>query len=127
MMMNQPPPPARTGALGVDIHHNPHLAAAPAAPHHHSRMPGTREHSVMAPAPMAAPPRQEPAQPASASGTVGPMVEFNHAIAFVNKIKNRFSGDPDTYKQFLEILQTYQKETKDIQEVSCAIRSTEQH
>lgn len=48
----------------------------------------------------------------------GPMVEFNHAIAFVNKIKNRFSGDPDTYKQFLEILQTYQKETKDIQEVS---------
>ncbi|KAJ9113677.1 hypothetical protein QFC22_005986 [Naganishia vaughanmartiniae] len=47
----------------------------------------------------------------------GPMVEFNHAIAFVNKIKNRFSGDPDTYKQFLEILQTYQKETKDIQEV----------
>ncbi|KAJ9093958.1 hypothetical protein QFC20_007014 [Naganishia adeliensis] len=117
MMMNQPPPPARTGALGVDIHHNPHHAAAPAAPHHHSRMAGTREHSVMAPAPMAAPPRQEPAQPASASGTVGPMVEFNHAIAFVNKIKNRFSGDPDTYKQFLEILQTYQKETKDIQEV----------
>jgi hypothetical protein len=46
------------------------------------------------------------------------MVEFNHAIAFVNKIKNRFAGDPETYKQFLEILQTYQKETKDINEVS---------
>jgi len=45
------------------------------------------------------------------------MVEFNHAIAFVNKIKNRFAGDPETYKQFLEILQTYQKETKDINEV----------
>ena len=45
------------------------------------------------------------------------MVEFNHAIAFVNKIKNRFSSDPETYKQFLEILQTYQKETKDINEV----------
>jgi histone deacetylase complex regulatory component SIN3 len=47
-----------------------------------------------------------------------PMVEFNHAITFVNKIKNRFSGDQETYKQFLEILQTYQKETKDINEVS---------
>ena len=51
-------------------------------------------------------------------GTAAPMVEFNHAITFVNKIKNRFSGDQETYKQFLEILQTYQKETKDINEVS---------
>ncbi|CAG8506520.1 17062_t:CDS:10 [Cetraspora pellucida] len=31
--------------------------------------------------------------------------------------KNRFSTEPDTYKQFLEILQTYQKEQKPIQEV----------
>jgi paired amphipathic helix protein Sin3a len=94
-----------------------------------------REHQQIAPPqPIAPPPRQEPIPapvmrdpvPASASApsaqaggaTPGPMVEFNHAIAFVNKIKNRFSGDPDTYKQFLEILQTYQKETKDIQEVS---------
>ncbi|CAG8461919.1 45_t:CDS:10 [Acaulospora morrowiae] len=44
-------------------------------------------------------------------------VEFNHAINYVNKIKNRFSTEPDTYKQFLEILQTYQKEQKPIQEV----------
>ncbi len=51
-------------------------------------------------------------------GAPAPMVEFNHAITFVNKIKNRFSGDQETYKQFLEILQTYQKETKDINEVS---------
>lgn len=47
-----------------------------------------------------------------------PMVEFNHAIAFVNKIKNRFNSDPETYKQFLEILQTYQRDTRDIAEVS---------
>lgn len=46
-----------------------------------------------------------------------PPVEFNHAINYVNKIKQRFSGDPDTYKQFLEILQTYQKEQRPIQEV----------
>ena len=45
-------------------------------------------------------------------------VEFNHAINYVNKIKNRFSSDPDTYKQFLEILQTYQKEQRPIRAVS---------
>lgn len=44
-------------------------------------------------------------------------VEFNHAINYVNKIKNKFGNEPDTYKQFLEILQTYQKEQKPIQEV----------
>ncbi|KAK5129203.1 hypothetical protein LTR08_003753 [Meristemomyces frigidus] len=44
-------------------------------------------------------------------------VEFNHAISYVNKIKNRFAGAPDIYKQFLEILQTYQRESKPIQDV----------
>ncbi|KAG1464978.1 hypothetical protein G6F56_004973 [Rhizopus delemar] len=45
-------------------------------------------------------------------------LEFNHAINYVNRIKNRYSHDPDVYKQFLEILQTYQKDNKPIQEVS---------
>ena len=44
-------------------------------------------------------------------------VEFNQAINYVNKIKNRFSTEPEIYKKFLEILQTYQKEQKPIQEV----------
>ncbi|KAG9013164.1 Transcriptional regulatory protein sin3 [Tulasnella sp. JGI-2019a] len=44
-------------------------------------------------------------------------VEFNHAINYVNKIKNRYANDPDTYKQFLEILQTYQKEQRPIRSV----------
>ncbi|KAL5115298.1 Transcriptional regulatory protein sin3 [Pleosporales sp. CAS-2024a] len=44
-------------------------------------------------------------------------VEFNHAISYVNKIKNRFQSQPDIYKQFLEILQTYQRESKPIQDV----------
>ncbi|KXS98156.1 hypothetical protein AC579_9993 [Pseudocercospora musae] len=44
-------------------------------------------------------------------------VEFNHAISYVNKIKNRFASQPDIYKQFLEILQTYQRESKPIQDV----------
>lgn len=44
------------------------------------------------------------------------MLEFNHAISFVNKIKNRFNTEPETYKNFLEILQTYQRDQK-IEEV----------
>lgn len=43
-------------------------------------------------------------------------VEFNHAINYVNKIKNRFQGQPEKYKRFLEILHTYQKEQKILKE-----------
>ncbi|XP_051572105.1 paired amphipathic helix protein Sin3a-like [Myxocyprinus asiaticus] len=43
-------------------------------------------------------------------------VEFNHAINYVNKIKNRFQGQPDVYKSFLEILHTYQKEQRNAKE-----------
>ncbi|KEI38647.1 uncharacterized protein L969DRAFT_94848 [Mixia osmundae IAM 14324] len=50
-----------------------------------------------------------------------PPVEFNHAINYVNKIKNRFTGDPETYKTFLEILQTYQKEQRPIQDVYASV------
>jgi histone deacetylase complex regulatory component SIN3 len=50
-----------------------------------------------------------------AGGATQP-VEFNHAINYVNKIKNRFQGQPDVYKQFLEILHTYQKDQKAIKE-----------
>lgn len=46
----------------------------------------------------------------------GPL-EFNHAIAYVHKIKNHFSSQPDVYKKFLEILQTYQKGERPIQKV----------
>lgn len=44
-------------------------------------------------------------------------VEFSQAISYVNKIKTRFMDQPDIYKQFLEILQTYQREQKPISEV----------
>lgn len=50
-------------------------------------------------------------------------VEFNHAITYVNKIKNRFSTQPDTYKKFLEILQTYQKDQKPIGEVYTQVQA----
>ncbi|XP_023025930.1 SIN3 transcription regulator family member A isoform X2 [Leptinotarsa decemlineata] len=45
-------------------------------------------------------------------------VEFNHAINYVNKIKNRFQGQPEKYKKFLEILHTYQKEQRTLKENS---------
>ncbi|KAJ6601223.1 histone deacetylase complex, SIN3 component [Mycena vulgaris] len=38
--------------------------------------------------------------------------EFNHAIQYLNKIKARYADDPNTYKQFLDILQAYQKEQR---------------
>lgn len=57
-----------------------------------------------------------PAQSALGMEKRGP-VEFNHAISYVNKIKNRFAQQPEIYKQFLEILQTYQRESRPIQDV----------
>jgi paired amphipathic helix protein Sin3a len=88
------------------------------------------------------------ASQAAQSGSVGPggekrgPVEFNHAISYVNKIKvssskrfsevdranmvnsqNRFASQPDIYKQFLEILQTYQRESKPIQDVYAQVTS----
>ena len=72
----------------------------------------------------ALPPGLATASPASTGPTSGPAgpaggaqpVEFNHAINYVNKIKNRFQGQPDVYKQFLEILHTYQKDQKALKE-----------
>uniref|UniRef100_A0A667XJF8 Paired amphipathic helix protein Sin3a n=1 Tax=Myripristis murdjan TaxID=586833 RepID=A0A667XJF8_9TELE len=69
-------------------------------------------------------PRSPPLQlhpPLSGTPTGPPMqnnqpVEFNHAINYVNKIKNRFQGQPDIYKAFLEILHTYQKEQRNAKE-----------
>ncbi|KAK4798031.1 hypothetical protein SAY86_030357 [Trapa natans] len=44
-------------------------------------------------------------------------VEFEEAISFVNKIKKRFQNDEHVYKAFLDILNLYRKEHKDINEV----------
>ncbi|KAK4783135.1 hypothetical protein SAY86_007509 [Trapa natans] len=44
-------------------------------------------------------------------------VEFDEAINFVNKIKKRFQNDEHVYKAFLDILNMYRKEHKDINEV----------
>ena len=61
-------------------------------------------------------------QPQPAANQRRTPVEFNHAINYVNKIKNRFTNDPETYRQFLEILRTYQNESKPIPEVYAQIQ-----
>lgn len=40
--------------------------------------------------------------------------EFDQAIMYVTKIKQRFEDDNATYKAFLEILHTYQQEQRSI-------------
>lgn len=47
----------------------------------------------------------------------GQPLEFDHAIHYVTQIKKRFADEPETYKKFLEILHTYQKEQRGIKEV----------
>ncbi|BGP46609.1 hypothetical protein JCM10450v2_002456 [Rhodotorula kratochvilovae] len=89
-----------------------HPAAQPQPPHAQPPAHVTAQPQQQ-PAAAAAPP-QAAAQPAAPGQ---PQMEFNHAINYVNKIKNRFAKDPETYKTFLEILQTYQKDQRPIQEV----------
>uniref|UniRef100_A0A8C5HNY3 Paired amphipathic helix protein Sin3a n=1 Tax=Gouania willdenowi TaxID=441366 RepID=A0A8C5HNY3_GOUWI len=69
------------------------------------RSPSAQSHTPVSSMPSSGPPVQSN-QP----------VEFNHAINYVNKIKNRFQGQPDIYKSFLEILHTYQKEQRNAKE-----------
>ena len=70
--------------------------------------------AALPPLPSQPPAQQQPQQPNQQP------VEFNHAINYVNKIKNRFQSKPDVYKQFLEILHTYQKDQRAVKEGSTA-------
>lgn len=54
-------------------------------------------------------------------------VEFEEAINFVNKIKTRFQDDDRVYKEFLEILNMYRKESKSITEVYHEVASLFHH
>ncbi|EQC35298.1 hypothetical protein SDRG_07523 [Saprolegnia diclina VS20] len=62
-----------------------------------------------------------PAKRGGAPATPAPAppqpVEFDHAISYVTTIKKRFADEPETYKAFLEILHTYQKEQGSIKQV----------
>ena len=54
--------------------------------------------------------QQQPLQPTQP-------VKFDHAINYVTTIKKRFASQPQIYKSFLEILHTYQKEQRGIEQV----------
>ncbi|KAK8008505.1 hypothetical protein PG991_011056 [Apiospora marii] len=82
--------------------------------------PGTR--NALTPTPGGQSGTNGSAQNSASMEKRGP-VEFNHAISYVNKIKNRFQDKPEIYKQFLEILQTYQREQKPIQDVYSQVTS----
>uniref|UniRef100_A0A8C4I3A4 Paired amphipathic helix protein Sin3a n=1 Tax=Dicentrarchus labrax TaxID=13489 RepID=A0A8C4I3A4_DICLA len=86
--------------------HTPTSQPNPSIPSYASpRSPSVQSHTPVSSTPSGGPPLQNN-QP----------VEFNHAINYVNKIKNRFQGQPDIYKAFLEILHTYQKEQRNAKE-----------
>lgn len=65
------------------------------------------------------------AAPAAAGGTTAfaqlpkpvQAMQQQHAISYVTTIRNRFQKEPDTYRAFLKILHTYQKEQKGIKDV----------
>lgn len=44
-------------------------------------------------------------------------MQQQHAISYVTTIRNRFAHEPETYRCFLKILHTYQKEQKGIKDV----------
>ncbi|XP_076454286.1 paired amphipathic helix protein Sin3a-like isoform X3 [Babylonia areolata] len=61
-------------------------------------------------------PSTNPPAHTAPQGSGSQPVEFNHALNYINKIKNRFQGQQEVYKQFLQILHTYQKEQRNIKE-----------
>ncbi|XP_004712105.1 paired amphipathic helix protein Sin3a [Echinops telfairi] len=100
------PPPAKVSKPSQLQAHNPANQQTPPLPPYASpRSPPVQPHTPVTISLGTAPSLQNN-QP----------VEFNHAINYVNKIKNRFQGQPDIYKAFLEILHTYQKEQRNAKE-----------
>ena len=84
-----PPPPSAPsvgGPLGAAAPAGAPIAAAPSA------------------GPVESPAAAAETPPSTAAG--GQPVEFDQAISYVTKIKKRFHGEPDTYRQFLDILQS---------------------
>ncbi|WOO83690.1 Paired amphipathic helix protein pst1 [Vanrija pseudolonga] len=102
-------PPARAAAPPPNVNMPPQHPAAPSGP----STPGAAQFLASGGLGHQG---QQPQSQQQAGGARAPILEFNHAISFVNKIKNRFNSEPETYKNFLEILQTYQRDQK-IEEV----------
>uniref|UniRef100_H3BA52 SIN3 transcription regulator family member A n=1 Tax=Latimeria chalumnae TaxID=7897 RepID=H3BA52_LATCH len=117
---SQPPAPTTPTQAQPTSQPPPAKISKPLQPQAHT--PSSQPNPLIPPY---ASPRSPPVQPHTpVTGTHGTApslqnnqpVEFNHAINYVNKIKNRFQGQPDIYKAFLEILHTYQKEQRNAKE-----------
>lgn len=75
--------------------------------------------TIVQPQPSSNVPEQQPnqVQDQQAESKQSTPAEFDQAINYVNKIKQRYASQPDIYKLFLENLQMYQKGLKPINEV----------
>ncbi len=67
-------------------------------------------------------PGAPPPAPQSGFKPPGQQMQQQHAISYVTTIRNRFANEPDTYRSFLKILHTYQKEQKGIKDVLEQVR-----
>ncbi|CAH2237871.1 jg4886 [Pararge aegeria aegeria] len=112
-----PVPPS----VSTAIVHNLSVNAAPANTLHHI----SQAHQQIEAAAIHHPPGSIPSTGGGHTAAAGQPVEFNHAIEYVNKIKSRFSRQPDKYKRFLEILHAYQRGHRDVKEPQ-AKQQTEQ-
>jgi len=64
---------------------------------------------------------------ALSSAATNKPVELDQAIHYVKKIKQRFAMQPQVYRQFLDILHSYQKEQKSIKQVYEQVAALFQH
>ncbi|ORZ23387.1 hypothetical protein BCR42DRAFT_447079 [Absidia repens] len=106
----------------LQSHHQQHHPSLPLQSHQYPQPSYQHQQPQQQPPSQHPPLQNSPPQiasraPQSPTGTKRPLLDFNNAISYVNKIKNRFTNNPDSYKQFLEVLQTYQKEEKKIEDV----------
>jgi len=114
-------PPAHVPPAPAHLPHGIQPAGAPIAGragnmHDQSHPTGLNHQPLAATAPP--PVIQKPAaQPQPPEQGQQPGMEFDHAINYVTTIKKRFANEPETYKKFLEILHSYQKEQRGIKEV----------
>ncbi|KAL7980354.1 hypothetical protein Chor_014683 [Crotalus horridus] len=106
------PPPAKISKPSQLQAHTPTSQQAPPVPYASPRSPPVQPHTPVTIS-LGTTPSLQNNQP----------VEFNHAINYVNKIKNRFQGQPDIYKAFLEILHTYQLLSKTTAEKVESVRN----
>ncbi|KAJ8924461.1 hypothetical protein NQ315_007258 [Exocentrus adspersus] len=117
---NQPPPPAQPPSQPLLTQHMPPVApqAPPAPPTvvHHPSSYGSSAPTYNTLSLSAAQAAVNQALQGHTDSPQNQPVEFNHAINYVNKIKNRFQNHPEKYKKFLEILHTYQKEQRTLKD-----------